>query len=165
MTPPQTPILTICILAAFAFGATVPQARADSPLLHFFDAPYACDRTREVTSSSTGVVRTVAYKTVYFPDRSWRLVLNDIGGDKSGLGGNGIALLFADGVRYDGSYRDESGPITDLVFRTAWPQENPSPTFSTRSNKDDDMARCSVLSEDDIAFYDIDYLGTLDVMN
>ena len=90
---------------------------------------------------------------------------NDVGGDKTGLGGFGIALLFADGVRYDGSYKDADGPITDLAFLTAWPKENPSPTFATRSSKDDDIARCTLIPTDEIALYDFDYLDTLEVMN
>lgn len=146
-----------------SFGAANP-ALADGHNVHHFDMPYQCDRSREVTSSRTGEVRTVHYRSVYFPQMDWRIDLTDVWDAKDGLGGRGIANLHAPTVRYDGVYRDDGSDITLISMSSAWPREDNSPGVSLRRSADDDIARCAVLSDDQIAFYRFDYLGDLEVM-
>jgi len=101
---------------------------------------------------------------VYFPQRDWQFVLTDVWADKSALGGRGIAHLYTPTFRYDGVYRDQDNEITSISMGSAWSKEDRSPGVSVRSAKDDDIDRCAVLSVDQIAFYTLDYLDSLEIM-
>lgn len=155
------PILLLALTAQIVMPTS---ANADSHNLHHFDEPYQCDRNREVTSSRTGETRVVHYRTVYFPQRDWQFVLTDVWADKSALGGRGIANLYTPDFRYDGVYRDQENEITTISMGSAWSKEDRSPGVSVRSAKDDDIDQCALLSVDQIAFYTLDYLDDLEIM-
>lgn len=154
-------ILVVSMAMQLTYGTLV---HADAHNGHYFDTPYQCDRQREVTSSRTGLVRTVHYRTVYFPKQNWRFVLIDVWADKSALGDRGIANLHTPTFRYDGVYRDDGSDITSISMSSAWTRENPSTGKSVRSTKDDDPDRCATLTNNQIAFYSLDYLDGLEVM-
>ncbi len=65
-----------CSLALLLGSGT--GAHAGTAKEHHFDQPYQCDRSREVTSSSTGEIRTVYYRAIYFPKMDWRIALTDV---------------------------------------------------------------------------------------
>lgn len=150
--------------AALAVLVSYTQVHANSDRQHFFDQPYQCDRSREVTSSRTGETRTVHYRNVYFPSMDWQFSLTDTWDAKEGLGGRGVANLFTPNFRYDGVYRDDGTQITSISMGTAWEVDDKSPGVSLRSSKDSDASNCNPLDEVEIQLYAIDYLDGLEVM-
>ena len=155
------PTLLVALIAQIGMATA---ANADSHNIHHYDEPYQCDRDREVTSSRTGETRVVYYRTVYFPERDWQFVLTDVWADKSALGGRGIANLYTPDFRYDGVYRDQDNDITSISMGSAWSKEDRSPGVSVRRTKDNDIGQCALLSVDQTAFYTLDYLDGLEVM-
>ncbi len=155
-------LITVCTLALLLAGGTA--ARAETPNEHHFDEPYHCDRSREVTSSVTGLISVRHSRSVYFPDLDWRINLSNITGETLKAGGLGTANLFAPGVRYDGYYQDQGEGISSVTMGTAWPQGEGKHGLSGRLGADDDIGKCILMDAAQQAIYSFDYLNDLEVM-
>lgn len=131
---------------------------------HHFDAPYQCDRSRESTSSSTGLKTIRLSRSVYFPATSWRINLSNVSSETVLAGGLGTANLFAPGFRYDGYYREDDQGIISVTMGTAWPQDESKTGLTARLKADDDIDKCVLLDADEIAIYTFDGLDDLEVM-
>lgn len=158
----KSKLITIYALAFLLLGGNA--ARAETLNEHHFEEPYQCDRSREVTSSSTGVTRVVHSRSVYFPDLDWRINLYDTAGESVMGGGFGTANLFSPNFRYDGYYRDQGEGISSITMETAWPQDESKRGLSGRMDADDDIGKCMLLDAAQQAFYSFDYLDDLEVM-
>jgi len=150
-------VIAICTLAFLLWnGAT---AHAETPNEHHFDEPYQCDRSREVTSSSTGLTSVRLSRSIYFPDLDWRINLSNI------AGGLRVANLFTPEVRYDGYYVVDQGEgISSVTMGTAWPQDESRRGLSRRLDADDDIGKCILLNAAQQAMYSFDYLDDLEIM-
>lgn len=155
-------LITICTLSLLLTGRTA--AFADAPNEHYFDEPYQCDRSRDVTSSSTGVSSVRHSRSVYFPDLNWRINLSNTEGETVKAGGFGTANLFAPGFRYDGHYQDDGDGISLVTMLSAWAQDESRNFLSGRLEADDDIGKCVLLNADQQAIYAFDYLDDLEVM-
>ncbi len=155
-------LITVCTLAFLLAAGT--SARAETLNEHHFDEPYQCDRSREVTSSSTGLTSVRHSRSVYFPDLNWRINLSNIAGEGVKAGGLGTANLFAPRVRYDGYFRDQGEGISLVTMGTAWPQDESKRGLSGRLDADDDIGKCMLLDAAGQAIYSFDYLNDLEVM-
>lgn len=143
---------------------TVVSAKADNN--HYFNHPYVCERSQEVTSERTGKARTRIYKSYYHPQKEWRI------DDRSSS-----VSLYTQDTRYDGvgksnsgskaiarmvGLKDEDLKQAQFIFASAFPYTNPMPQVSTENLSNYKKKNCKVLS--DTSVFEINYLERLEVI-
>ena len=125
---------------------------------HFFDQPYECSHESQVTSKRTGKTRDVKYRSYYSPQKGWRIDLSNV----ENTGDLRVANLYTPSARYDGTYKETDRVLVSVKFATAWPRKVPKPDIALSNLSKKKKKNCKVL--DDISIFDIDYLGSLEVM-